>query len=169
MKRFHVHISVKSLQDNVDFYNKLFGVLPSKLKSDYAKWMLEDPPVNFAISSKGRSSGLNHFGVQVDSAEGLLSIKKLAENAAKEAVYDQGETTCCYAKSEKHWVLDPQGLAWEHFYSKGEDMLELSNKGDLTSSCCIPLRNSDKNSLESVTDCCIKKPTDKTEEEGCCD
>lgn len=118
MKRFHVHLHVEDFDQSVAFYSKLFAAAPARRESDYAKWMLEDPPVNFAISTRGTSTGVDHLGIQADSAEELAELKARAESADL-ALRDEGETTCCYARSDKHWVTDPQGIAWEHFHSLG--------------------------------------------------
>jgi len=116
MKRFHVHAHVDDLKASVAFYSKLFAAEPTRLESDYAKWMIEDPRVNFAISTRGGKPGVDHLGFQTDSDEELAELKERAR-AADMAVLDEGETTCCYARSEKHWVTDPQGIAWEHFHT----------------------------------------------------
>ena len=114
MKRFHVHAHVEDLQASVAFYAKLFGAAPTRLESDYAKWMLDDPRINFAISTRGGKPGVDHLGIQADTADELDELKARAR-AADAQVLDEGATTCCYAASEKHWVTDPQGIAWEHF------------------------------------------------------
>ncbi|HRO59525.1 MAG TPA: ArsI/CadI family heavy metal resistance metalloenzyme [Burkholderiaceae bacterium] len=116
MKRFHVHVHVESLDKSIGFYKQLFGAEPARVESDYAKWMLEDPPVNFAISTRGGQPGVDHLGIQTDNAEDLAEMKQRAQ-AADMALLDEGETTCCYARSEKHWVSDPQGIAWEAFHT----------------------------------------------------
>jgi hypothetical protein len=116
MKRFHVHLHVDDLAKSVGFYSKLFASEPARLEGDYAKWMLEDPPVNFAISTRGTQPGIDHLGIQTDDPAELATMKARAE-AADMALLDEGETTCCYARSEKHWVTDPQGVAWEHFHT----------------------------------------------------
>jgi hypothetical protein len=118
MKRFHVHLHVDNLAESIGFYSKLFAAEPSRSESDYAKWMLPDPPVNFAISTRGEHAGIDHLGIQTDNAEELVALKARAQ-AADMALLDDGETTCCYARSEKHWVTDPQGIAWEHFHTLG--------------------------------------------------
>lgn len=118
MKRFHVHMHVDDLAKNIAFYSKLFNTEPTRVESDYAKWMLDDPRVNFAISSRGHKAGLDHLGFQVDAPEELAALKERAQ-AADMALLDEGETTCCYARSDKHWITDPQGIAWEHFHSLG--------------------------------------------------
>lgn len=114
MKRFHVHLHVTDLHQNIAFYSRLFAAEPTRIEGDYAKWMLQDPPVNFAISTVGRSKGIDHLGFEAESEDELADLRRRAR-AADRALFDEGDTVCCYAKSEKHWVTDPQGLAWEHF------------------------------------------------------
>ncbi len=118
MKRFHLHLHVKSIDESVAFYSKLFAAEPTKVEADYAKWMLEDPRVNFAISTRGaaQNSQIDHLGFQTDTAEELLELKNRAKQA-EFALIDEGQTSCCYANSEKHWVTDPQGVAWEQFHT----------------------------------------------------
>ena len=114
MKRFHVHLHVDDLAQSIGFYSKLFAANPARQESDYAKWMLQDPPVNFAISTRGSKAGIDHLGIQTDDEAELNELKARAASADLDMV-DEGATTCCYARSEKHWVTDPQGIAWEHF------------------------------------------------------
>ena len=116
MKRFHVHTHVEDLQKSIAFYSKMFAAEPTRLESDYAKWMLDDPRINFAISTRGDKLGVDHLGFQTDSEEELLELRARAE-AADMTLLDVGETTCCYARSDKHWITDPQGIAWEHFHT----------------------------------------------------
>jgi catechol 2,3-dioxygenase-like lactoylglutathione lyase family enzyme len=116
MKRFHVHAHVSDLQASIAFYSKMFGAEPTRVEADYAKWMLDDPRINFAISTRDGKPGVDHLGIQTDSADELAELKARAQ-AADLALLDEGETTCCYARSEKHWVTDPQGIAWEHFHT----------------------------------------------------
>jgi catechol 2,3-dioxygenase-like lactoylglutathione lyase family enzyme len=118
MKRFHLHLHVQDLSQSINFYNKLFAATPARHEADYAKWMLEDPPVNFAISTRGKATGIDHIGFQTDNAEELAELKARAD-AADLVAFDTGATTCCYARSEKHWITDPQGIAWEHFHTLG--------------------------------------------------
>lgn len=119
MKRLHVHISIEDLAASVEFYSTLFGTTPSVLKDDYAKWSLEDPRVNFAISKRARAAGLDHLGIQVDEAEELEEVAgRLSASGAK--LLEQKDAACCYARSDKAWVNDPQGIAWETFHSLGE-------------------------------------------------
>lgn len=119
MKRIHVHIAVADLQQSIGFYSALFAAEPSVVKPDYAKWMLDDPRVNFAISARGRPAGLDHLGIQVES-EGELHEVYGRLHKAGGSVLEEGETTCCYAKSEKSWIDDPTGIAWEAFFTTGE-------------------------------------------------
>lgn len=118
MKRFHVHLHVDNLAASVGFYSKLFAAEPSRLEGDYAKWMLEDPRLNFAISARGHEAGIDHLGFQTDDAAELDELKQRAK-AADMTLLDEGATTCCYARSKKHWVTDPQGVAWEQFHTMG--------------------------------------------------
>jgi catechol 2,3-dioxygenase-like lactoylglutathione lyase family enzyme len=145
MKRFHVHVAVDDLSASIAFYSQLFGQAPIKEKADYAKWMLDDPCLNFAISSRGHAVGVNHFGMQADSAEELSTLKARADAASSGTTLDQGATACCYARSEKHWIVDPQGLAWEHFLTMGdavaygEDGAAAAGAAEEAAACCIPL------------------------------
>jgi catechol 2,3-dioxygenase-like lactoylglutathione lyase family enzyme len=116
MKRFHVHVSVDDLDANVRFYSTVFGAPPTVLKPDYAKWMLEDPRVNFAISKRGLKAGVDHLGVQVESETELASLRQQAA-AAEIAALDQPKAECCYARADKYWITDPQGVAWETFHA----------------------------------------------------
>ncbi len=118
MKRFHVHAHVEDLQASVAFYSKMFAAEPTRVESDYAKWMLEDPRLNFAISTRGAKPGVDHLGIQTDTEEELVELKARAE-AADMTLLDVGETSCCYARSDKYWVTDPQGIAWEQFHTLG--------------------------------------------------
>ena len=120
MKRLHIHLGVADLDRSVDFYSHLFGQAPSRRESDYAKWMLEDPRINFAISARTSATGVDHLGIQVDSEAELAELHERARAADHSAVLEEGETTCCYAHSEKHWTVDPQGVAWEHFHTMSE-------------------------------------------------
>ena len=137
MKRFHVHVQVDDLAASTRFYAAMFGAEPAVLKSDYAKWMLQDPAVNFAISTRGTQPGIDHLGIQTDDADELAELKARAE-AADLALLDEGQTTCCYARSEKHWVTDPQGIAWEHFHTLGDIPVfhEAAEQIPTASACC---------------------------------
>ena len=116
MKRFHVHVHVEDLAKNIAFYSAMFNQQPTRTEDDYAKWMLEDPRINFAISSRGKSTGVGHLGLQVDSQEELALLKANALRADM-TLQAEGETTCCYARSDKYWLTDPQGVAWEQFHT----------------------------------------------------
>lgn len=117
MKRLHLHVAVEDLSASIRFYSTLFAAEPSVLKADYAKWMLEDPRVNFAISARARS-GIEHLGIQVDGPEELAEVYGRLKEAGR-PVLEEGHTTCCYAKSEKSWVTDPAGVSWEVFHTYG--------------------------------------------------
>ncbi len=119
MKRMHVHVAVDDLAHSVRFYSALFDAEPSVIKRDYAKWMLDDPRVNFAISTRRRQAGLDHLGIQVESKDELHEVYARLRKAGG-PVIEQGETACCYAKSEKSWIDDPAGIAWETFFTTGE-------------------------------------------------
>ncbi|MDX8346664.1 ArsI/CadI family heavy metal resistance metalloenzyme [Cognatiyoonia sp. IB215446] len=120
MNRFHVHVNVDDLKQSISFYSSLFGTYPTVTKDDYAKWLLDDPSVNFAISVRdGAKPGLNHVGLQTDTGEGLGAISARLK-AAEAATFDEEATTCCYAVSDKTWVQDPAGLRWETFYTHGD-------------------------------------------------
>lgn len=141
MKRFHVHLHVSDLSASLAFYNKLFAAEPARIEADYAKWMLTDPPVNFAISTRASQPGLDHFGIQVDNTDDLAVLKAQAQ-AADMALLDEGETTCCYARSDKYWVTDPQGVAWEQFHTLGNIPTfnddHSHQKQASSQSCCAP-------------------------------
>ena len=138
MKRFHVHLHVQDLQASIAFYSRLFSAQPARLESDYAKWMLDDPRVNFAISTRGGKPGLDHMGFQVDSQEELTEMKEAACRADM-AVLDEGETTCCYARSDKHWITDPLGVAWEQFHTLGDiPVFNEASQPATEASCCAP-------------------------------
>jgi len=119
MKRLHVHMSVGDLAQSVRFYSTLFAAEPTVTRPDYAKWMLDDPRVNFAISARGGAAGLDHFGIQVETQGELQEVYGRLQNADR-PMLEEGATTCCYAKSEKAWITDPQGLSWETFLTSGE-------------------------------------------------
>jgi catechol 2,3-dioxygenase-like lactoylglutathione lyase family enzyme len=147
MKRFHVHVSVDDLAASTRFYSALFGATPAVEKSDYTKWMLDDPRINFAISKRGSKVGLNHFGFQADSADELSDMQKQHDDAEL-ALINEGATQCCYAKSTKHWLHDPQGLPWEMFHTMGDvqtyngdndvDASKVTAPAKTASACCAP-------------------------------
>lgn len=125
MKRTHVHVSVEDISRAIPFYSALFSAQPSVVKDDYAKWMLDDPRMNFAISTRGREPGLDHLGIQVENQSELQDVYSRLRKAGA-AVIEQGATTCCYAESEKSWVDDPGGISWETFLTTGDT----TNYGD---------------------------------------
>lgn len=161
MKRFHVHVHVEDLAKSVAFYSKLFAAEPARLEADYAKWMLEDPRINFAISSRGGEPGVDHLGFQTDNAEELVELKARAESADM-AMQDEGETTCCYARSEKYWVTDPQGVAWEHFHTLANVPVFSETRAEAArqagaSACCAPTAAPGKPvgiAVKSASSCC---------------
>lgn len=138
MKRFHIHVGVTDLEKSIQFYSTLFGQQPSKLKDDYAKWVLEDPRINFAISTRVKSEGIDHLGIQVDENQEFEQIVERLKKADV-GVYDEGETTCCYAESTKAWVQDPSGVAWEAYktMSDAEIFNSKDEGGEKASSCCV--------------------------------
>jgi len=151
VKRFHVHLHVDDLQTSLAFYSQLFSAQPARVEADYAKWMLEDPRVNFAISTRGNKPGLDHLGFQTDSAEELDNLRQAA-GSADMALIDEGETTCCYASSEKHWIVDPQGIPLEHFRTLGN--VAVFNEQQTASeggACCAPVRGIP---VKSQSSCC---------------
>jgi catechol 2,3-dioxygenase-like lactoylglutathione lyase family enzyme len=119
MKRMHVHVAVADLEQSIGFYSALFATQPSVVKADYAKWMLDDPRVNFAISTRGKQPGLDHLGIQVENKDELGDVYARLRQAGG-TIIEQGQTTCCYAKSEKSWIDDPAGISWETFFTTGE-------------------------------------------------
>ncbi|MBV1799212.1 ArsI/CadI family heavy metal resistance metalloenzyme [Siccirubricoccus sp. G192] len=142
MKRLHVHVSVEDIAQSVRFYSALFATTPSVLKPDYAKWMLDDPRVNFAISARGRAGGLDHLGIQVETPEELHEVYGRLQQADR-PVLEEGATTCCYARSEKSWITDPQGLSWETFLTHGESTVYGDGFGaeavrTTGGACCAP-------------------------------
>ncbi len=139
MKRMHLHISVGNLAQSIAFYNSLFGENPTVEKPDYAKWMLDDPLVNFAISQRGAKIGIDHIGIQVDSDAELDALKNRLEKAEM-SIFSQEDAACCYAKSDKHWVQDPSGIAWETYHSM--ESIPTFNESlpmQAASGCCAPM------------------------------
>ena len=142
MKRLHLHVSVPEIQPAIAFYTTLFDAEPIVVKEDYAKWMLEDPRVNLAISSRARAPGVDHVGVQVDSAEELGELASRLK-AAGAQTFDQEATTCCYARSDKSWVTDTAGVRWETFFTHGEatsygedEIPDAAGVAPVKSACC---------------------------------
>jgi catechol 2,3-dioxygenase-like lactoylglutathione lyase family enzyme len=143
MKRMHVHVGVKDLDKSIAFYSALFATQPKVVKSDYAKWMLDDPRVNFAISTRGKQPGLDHLGIQVETQTELHEVYARLRQAGG-TVIEQGQTACCYAQSEKSWIDDPSGIAWETFHTTGERTVYGDGSGEREAriahekSCCAP-------------------------------
>jgi hypothetical protein len=138
MKRMHLHVSVPDLAQSISFYATLFGAPPSVVKDDYAKWMLEDPRVNFAISQRGGAAGVDHVGIQTETAAELGELAGRLK-AAGARTFDQQAATCCYAKSDKSWVNDPAGVRWETFFTFGETVAygeDLPLAAAAATSCC---------------------------------
>lgn len=141
MKRLHVHVSVTDVATSIRFYSALFATEPTVIKSDYAKWMLDDPRVNFAISKRGTDTGIRHLGIQVEDHAELTEVYARLQRA-EAPVLDEGVTTCCYAKSEKSWIEDPQGVKWETFLTVGESTTYGSDEPAMPrTSCCEPAAN----------------------------
>ena len=138
MKRFHVHVAVPDLQQSIRFYSTLFGAQPCVVRQDYAKWMLEDPRVNFAISHREGAAGINHLGLQVDHPSELKEIQARLE-AAGSGGAEEKDASCCYARSDKYWVNDPSGIAWESFHNLGTVPFYNGEAKDVgKGSCCAP-------------------------------
>ena len=138
MKRFHVHLSVKDLNNSIHFYSQLFNTEPTVQKEDYAKWELDDPAVNFAISTRSNHIGLDHVGIQTDSDEELAGLRQQIEAAGISGIV-QENTTCCYTRSDKYWVQDPQGIAWETFHSlESVPVFSDNEAGEHGAACCTP-------------------------------
>lgn len=161
MKRFHVHVAVPDLQQSIRFYSTLFGADPAVVKDDYAKWMLEDPRVNFAISQRGGAAGINHLGFQVDDSSELKDIHSRL-SAADAGVTEEKNVSCCYARSDKYWTTDPAGIPWESFHSLGtvpfyNGETKEADKG----ACCAP-------SAEAETAACCAPSTKAPARAACC-
>ncbi|BCZ81819.1 glyoxalase [Paraburkholderia terrae] len=154
MKRFHVHVVVPQLDESVRFYSSMFGAQPTVLKDDYAKWMLEDPRMNFAISARGGETGVNHLGFQVDSDEELAALREQVIAGSVE-VQDQPGAQCCYASSNKYWTQDPAGVPWETYHTLGN----------------IPLFGADSRQTPTGEACCapaVSIPAVVEKKVGCC-
>jgi predicted enzyme related to lactoylglutathione lyase len=143
MKRLHVHVAVNDLQHSISFYSALFAAEPSVTKPDYAKWMLDDPRVNFAISARGLQAGLDHLGIQVENKDELKENYGRLHKAGGNVI-EEGQTSCCYARSEKSWIDDPAGISWETFLTSGESTDYGNGIGERdariahTGACCAP-------------------------------
>lgn len=155
MKRLHVHIAVEDLDANIRFYSSIFGAGPDVKKGDYAKWQLEDPRVNFAISARGARAGIEHLGIQVESADELAEVQSRLARADAPVIGQTG-TACCYARSDKYWITDPQGIAWEAFHTL--DSIPTFNGEESDSACCTPAQ-------EEASSGCAPAPQEKS---SCC-
>src|SRR5215475_9223672 len=155
MKRIHVHVGVGDLPNAIQFYTALFATQPSVVKADYAKWMLDDPRVNFAISTRGKRPGLDHLGIQVESRDELGEVYARLRQAGG-TIIEQGQTTCCYAQSEKSWIDDPAGIAWETFHTTGESTVYGDGSGE----------NQARIAHEKQGACCAPQP--QTKAASCC-
>ena len=144
MKRMHINVGVDNLDKSIKFYNALFGAEPVKVKTDYAKWMLEDPRVNFAISSRTGKQGVDHLELQVDEDAELEELRGRLRDADM-SIFDEGETVCCYARSDKSWVQDPSGVAWEAFKTMEDVQLFSNEETTASEGCCTP---------KSESNCC---------------
>jgi len=147
MKRFHVHAHVEDLQASIAFYSKMFEADPTRVEVDYAKWMVEDPRINFAISTRGNKAGVNHLGIQVDTAAELKDLR-VQLIAAQAPLLEQREASCCYAKSDKYWITDPQGIAWETYHTLdsipvfgGDSVSKPEVQPAGAGACCVPGAN----------------------------
>ncbi len=175
MKRFHVHVAVDDLAANIGFYSAVFGAPPTVTKPDYAKWMLNDPRINFAISQRGGKAGLNHLGLQVESEQELAGLRAQVASAGIAAI-DQTAASCCYAESDKYWTRDPQGIAWETFHTLDSipvfgDSKDVPDEA-AAGACCVPA------AAATVSAACTPQPQPKprvrlgesgcTPNSGCC-
>ena len=139
MKRFHVHVAVDDLAANIRFYSSVFGVAPTVEKADYAKWMLDDPRINFAVSQRGAKPGVDHLGFQVDTDAELVELRKQVADA-EIAALDQSGAMCCYSRSDKYWITDPQGVAWETYRTLEQaEIYGVDTKKKVeAAACCAP-------------------------------
>ena len=155
MKRFHVHVAVDDLDASLRFYSTVFGTSPTVHKPDYAKWMLDDPRINFAISQRGAKSGVDHLGFQVDTDEELAALRKQVAGA-EIAARDQHGVTCCYARSDKYWITDPQGVAWETYHTLGEAEIygAPTKTADATACCAAKPEATEAQPRAATKSCC---------------
>jgi catechol 2,3-dioxygenase-like lactoylglutathione lyase family enzyme len=151
MKRFHVHVAVDDLDANIRFYSTVFGMPPTVLKPDYAKWMVEEPRVNFAISTRGLKPAVDHLGIQVESEAELTELREQVAAAEIHAL-DQSNTVCCYARSDKYWITDPQGIAWETFHTLDSAPVYGESLPAKQTACCSPTAKASQSA--NSTACC---------------
>ena len=155
MKRFHVHVGVENLDRSIQFYSAMFAAQPSVRHADYAKWMLEDPRINFAISTRRQPVGVNHLGFQVENDQELRGLHAQLQ-AADARLIQEDEQPCCYARSDKYWVTDPSGIAWETFHTTGESTVYGDGSGE----------NQARIAHEKATACCV--PQSQQTKSACC-
>ena len=154
MSKMHIHISVENLEESIKFYSSLFGSQPTKLKNDYAKWMLDDPSVNFAISARGAAVGIDHIGIQAEN-EDEMQVLRDRINAADIDTFDDGPAVCCYSKSDKSWIQDPSGIAWETYHTMDEaNFFNEESQESSESACCVPEMKPKQDSCKPDTGCC---------------
>jgi catechol 2,3-dioxygenase-like lactoylglutathione lyase family enzyme len=157
MKRFHVHVAVDDLAANIRFYSTAFGMPPTVEKPDYAKWMIEDPRINFAISTRGKGTGVDHLGIQVDTEEELTALRAQVAKA-EIAATDQKQAECCYALSNKYWTTDPQGIAWETYHTLGSVPVYGKNSRHAeqvaSAACCSPALEKIAETATPTKACC---------------
>jgi len=163
MKRLHVHVAVDDLPTSIRFYSAMFAAEPAVTKPDYAKWMLDDPHINFAISQRGAEVGLNHLGMQVDSADELSEMHARLENLHTDVIEENG-TACCYAKSDKYWTKDPQGIPWETFHTL-VTIPVFGNEEASDAPCCVPMSGPVE---EASSACCEPVKPRGNAAGGCC-
>lgn len=166
MKRFHAHVAVNDIAESILFYTKLFNQTPKKEREDYAKWELDEPQLNFAISARGHMPGLNHFGFQAENMLELEELRQNAEQASPHVLVSEAGATCCYAKSDKYWTVDPQGIAWENFLTHNDADGFGMDSHNQTGACCIPLRAHAADLPDAGHACCV--PTDPAATSNCC-
>ena len=167
MKRLHVHVSVKDLDASVRFYSSLFALEPSVRKPDYAKWMLDDPLVNFAISARGAPAGIEHLGIQAADEDELGEVYDRLQRADG-PVLDEGETVCCYAHGKKSWIEDPQGVRWETFLTTGESTVYGPEAAASAAACCVPRESTVRG--DAAASCCTsgERAHATAQKTGCC-
>jgi hypothetical protein len=165
MKRLRIHVSVDNMADSVRLYSAMCAVPPSVLKVDYAKWMLDNPRVNFALSQRGEQAGLNHLGIQVESTDELGEMQSRLQ-ALRPDLEKEEEVACCYAKSDKYWVSDPQGIVWETFHTfDNSPVFGEHHTPAAKSGCCIPLA---KAGPTGASPCCVPTPYKQASAGACC-
>lgn len=163
MKRFHVHVAVEDLQKSIQFYSTLFGA-PAVVKADYAKWMVDDPRINFSISKRGGEFGVDHLGIQVDT-DGELNALRNRMSAGKLPLTEQSNASCCYAKSDKWWTMDPQGLPWETYHALASIPVFGTDAADFAKNTCC---DSPPSVAVEAGVCCAKPGAARSGTGSCC-